>query len=31
MRLAKLPVSPSFAIAKAKNIASNLSIQDSQF
>jgi hypothetical protein len=31
MRHAKLLVSPSLAIAKAKNIASNLSIPDSDF
>jgi hypothetical protein len=30
-RPAKLPVSPSFAIAKAKSIASNLSILESNF
>jgi hypothetical protein len=31
MRRAKLPVPPSLAIAKAKNIASSLSILDSDF
>jgi hypothetical protein len=31
MRRAKLPISPSFAIAKAKSIASNLSILESDF
>jgi hypothetical protein len=31
MRHAKLIVPPSFAIAKAKNIASNLSIPESDF
>jgi hypothetical protein len=31
MRLAKLLVSPSFAIAKAKSIASSLSILESNF
>jgi hypothetical protein len=31
MRRAKLPILPSFTIAKAKNIASSLSIPESDF